>query len=241
MEKKAAKRFYKDVTISQDSQGYQVMLDTRALKSPAKAALILPYQSLAEAIRAEFAAQEDEIRPESMPAFSLAATAIDRVMTQRDSLNEELVRFGHNDLICYRCSADEDPVLAERQQDAWGVTQSWMNERYGIQLQAFDGIMPQSQSAEITPLLEQAVSLPDDWRFVVLYRATTLTGSLSLGLAFLDGALDVGQLMALAFLDEYYQEEKWGADEWSVERRDNIETELKDAYSYLALLNEVSA
>ena len=236
MERKAAKRFYKDVTINNDATGYQVMLDARALKTPAKAALVLPNESLAQVVRDEFDAQIDVISPETMPIFSLAATAIDRVTTQRQSLNEELVRFGHNDLICYRCGADEDPLLAKRQKDKWGPIQDWMKTRYDVALQAFDGIMPQAQSPDITARLEEAVCMPDDWRFVVLYRATTLTGSLSLGLAFLDGELDVSTLMALAFLDEFYQEEKWGADEWSVERRDNIETELKDAYSYATLL-----
>ena len=43
--------------------------------------------------------------------------------------------------------------------------------------------------------------------------------------------------MKQAFLDEFHQEEKWGADEWALERRTTIETELQDAARYMALLS----
>ena len=237
MEKNHAKRFYKTVSYVAKEQGFEVLLDERSLKTPAKAALILPHEALAKKVRDEFDAQIEAIVPETMPIFSLAATAIDRVMPQRATLDEELVRFGHNDLISYRCGAEEDPVLAERQNAQWGLIQSWMAETYHIHLQAFEGIMPQSQPSEIQPHLEAAVRGIDDWRYVALYRATTLTGSLSLGLGFVAHYLDVAGLMSHAFLDEFYQEEKWGADDWALERRTNIESELQDAQSYMALLS----
>lgn len=236
MEKKHAQRFYKQVSYVPKEGGFEVMLDERALKTPAKAPLILPNEALAAAIRDEFDAQTEAIIPDNMPIFSLAATAIDRVMTQRETLDDELVRYGHNDLISYRCSAEEDTVLAAREAEKWGALQDWMAQNYNVHLLAFDGIMPQSQPAEIKPHLEAAVRAVDLWRYVALYRATTLTGSVSLGFGFVTGHLTVDELMALAFLDDLYQEEKWGTDEWAVERRDNIQKEIQDAYSYLALL-----
>ena len=236
-DKKLAKRFYKTVTVQENAAGFEVMLDTRALKSPAKAALNLPNEALANAIRDEFDAQKEEIAPDTMPIFSLAATAIDRVMTQRDTLNAELVGYGQNDLICYRCAPDEDPVLAEREAEKWGAIQNWMAKTHNVTLRAFDGIMPQPQGADVGPALEAAITAIDDWQFVALYRATTLSGSVSLGLAFVAGHLDVTALMQLAFLDDYYQEEKWGADEWAIERRDHIQSELQDAFTFLSLLS----
>ena len=236
MEKKNAKRFYKSVTIEESGDGFEVLLDERRLKTPAKAPLNLPNKALAEAIRGEFDAQIDVIEAETMPVFSLAATAIDRVSTQRATLDAELVRFGHNDLISYRCPADEDEVLAARQAEMWGQIQQWMTDRYNVSLLAFDGVMPQSQPTEIKAPLEAAVRRFDDWRYVTLYRATTLTGSLSLGLRFAQGDFTVSDMMAYAFLDDLYQEEKWGADHFAVERRGHIETELKQAHDYLMLL-----
>ena len=236
MEQKRAKRFYKAASYQACEGGYEVLLDSRSLKSPAKAPLILPTDALASTIAAEWDAQDDEIAPESMPIFSLAATAIDRVMTQRKMLDEELVRFGENDLISYRCSPDEDPVLAAREQEQWGAIQAWMADTHNVHFAVFDGIMPQAQPAAVAVNLAQTIEMINDWQMVSCYRATTLTGSVSLGLAFIANHLDVAGLMSHAFLDDLYQEEKWGADEWAIERRQNIEAELKDAHHFMGLL-----
>ena len=236
MDKKQAKRFYKSVSVEQMVAGYQVKLDERVLKSPAKASLVLPNKLLADEIAKEFDAQIENISPETMPIFSLASTAIDRVATQRDTLDSELVRYGQSDLICYRCSQDEDEFLAKRQEEMWGAIQQWMLDTFDISLLAFDGIMPHPQPDSVLPKLEDAVKSVDNWRYVGLYRVTTLSGSLSLGLRFVTSDFAVDDLMAHAFLDEYYQEEKWGVDEWAVERRDNIKTELADASRFLSLL-----
>ena len=191
---------------------------------------------MAEAITAEFNNQEEEIVPASMPIFSLASTVIDRILPQRDILDDELVRYGLNDLICYRVEDDEDKALAVKQNEIWGDIQNWLADTYGISLQEFQGVMPQSQAESVAQKYPLVITPIDSWSYVALYRVTTLSGSLALGLAFRDGKLDVNALMAHAFLDEYHQEEKWGADEWAVERRDNIKTEFTDMWDFLKLL-----
>ena len=70
MDKKQAKRFYKSVSVEQMVAGYQVKLDERVLKSPAKASLVLPNKLLADEIAKEFDAQIENISPETMPIFS---------------------------------------------------------------------------------------------------------------------------------------------------------------------------
>ena len=111
-----------------------------------------------------------------------------------------------------------------------------MTDTYDVSLPAFDGVMPQSQTAMKIASCKKPLRRFDDWRYVTLYRATTLSGSLSLGLRFAQGDFTVSDMMAYAFLDDLYQEEKWGADHFAVERRGHIETELKQAHDYLMLL-----
>ena len=236
MNQKAAKRFYKQAEMIALDGGFGVQLDGRALKSPARASLILPTPHLAEAVRDEFNNQQDEILPESMPIFSLASTVIDRILPQRETLDDELVRYGLNDLICYRAEDDEDKALAQKQAREWGGIQNWLLDEYGIALQHFSGVMPQSQADSVAQKWPLIITPIDSWSYVALYRVTTLSGSLALGLAFRDKKIDVSALMKHAFLDEYHQEEKWGADEWAVERRDNVETEFKDMWNFLKLL-----
>jgi len=77
------KRVYKQATARAAEGGWGVALDGRPMRTPTKHELIVPSAALAEAVAAEWDAQQDEIRPATMPLTRLAATAIDRTRTQR--------------------------------------------------------------------------------------------------------------------------------------------------------------
>ena len=225
------KRFYKEVRAVPADDAWQVTLDGRALRSPAGARLSLPGADLAKAVADEWGAQGDDIDPASMPIFSLAVTVIDRVTPQRPTLVHELTAYGGNDLLCYR---DEQAELADRQAKHWQPWLDWLVTEHRIGLTPVTGIMPVSQgeARKFTPLIERY----DDWRLGILHRATSLSGSLVLGLGFVDGALDSGRLFDLAFLDELWQNEKWGTDFEAADRQNRIRGEFDDAARFLALL-----
>ena len=70
----------------------------------------------------------------------------------------------------------------------------------------------------------------------VLHRAVSLGGSLVLGLGFVAGRLDAEQLFNTAFLDELWQNEKWGRDYEAEDRQNYICAELVEAARFLQLL-----
>ena len=230
----AKKRFYKSVLLADD--GLSIQLDGRNLRSPAGSLLRLPTMSLASAIADEWRAQSDDIDPATLPLFSLAVTVVDRVIPQRDAIIAELSAYGGNDLLCYR---DDKEDLASRQQDQW---QPWLDdlaENRGIALQIVTGIMPicQPDAAKFPPL----IAAYDDWRLGMLHRATTLSGSLVLGLGFVDMVIDDERMFTLAFLDELWQNEKWGTDFEAADRHECLRTELQDVARFLALLSDKAA
>ena len=96
--------------------------------------------------------------------------------------------------------------------------------------------MPVSQSPASLAALGQAVAAYDDWEIGMLYRATTLGGSLVLGLAMLREEMDAATLFELAFLDELWQAERWGSDWEAEDRRAGIRNELDQTYRFLQLL-----
>ena len=227
----AKKRFYKSVLLADD--GLSIQLDGRNLRSPAGSLLRLPTKSLASAIADEWRAQGDDINSATLPLFSLSVTVIDRVIPQRDAIMAELSAYGGNDLLCYR---DDQDDLASRQQDQW---QPWLDdlaENRGIALQIVTGIMPifQPDAAKFPPL----ISAYDDWRLGMLHRATTLSGSLVLGLGFVDMVIDHERMFTLAFLDELWQNEKWGTDFEATDRHEGLRNELQDVARFLALLGD---
>jgi len=228
------KRIYKEVSCQATPSGFEVQLDGRQLKSPAKHALTLPTEALAQEIAAEWDAVEETVDPAAMPQFSLAVTVVDRVTPQRDELISQMISYGMNDLLCYR--EGEDSILAARQSEAWD---GWLDEaksRLGLSFQTTTGIMPITQADENIFKLQQAISELNDWQLGVLVRATSLGGSLILGLFFVASVLDAKALFELSFLDELYQGEKWGEDAEAVQRLDNIRAELDAAEAFLALL-----
>ena len=231
------KRFYKSVALATHNGGFSVQLDGRDLRSPAGRLLNLPKLALARVIADEWQAQGDYIDPASMPLFSLAVTVVDRVIPQRDKIIAELSAYGENDLLCYR--DDQYGALASRQQDHW---QPWLDQllaKHGIELQVATGIMPipQPDVVKFSPLIKTY----DDWRLGLLHRVTSLSGSLVLGLNFVDALIDDEEIFKLAFLDELWQNEKWGKDFEAAGRHGFLRGELQDAARFLALLGDKAA
>ncbi len=228
------RRFWKQADYRPSATGWQIFLDTRELKTPMGQPLELPSEGLASAIAGEWQQAGEEIQPDRMPQFSLAATVLDRVRPQRGSLQEEMTRYGLNDLLCYR--TDTDAGLAARQRENWDPWLDWLASRHRLQLAVTDGVMPLQQSAEAAARWPQLLEVLDDWRLGMLVRAAQLGGSAVLGLAFVEGAIEAADLHSLAFLDEIWQAEKWGQDGEAEERRKAIAAELAEAGRLLSLL-----
>ena len=225
------KRFYKDVTTDTGDDGWVIKLDNRMLRSPAGALLHLPSQALAAAVADEWRAQDEHIDAASMPLFSLAVTVLDRVIPQQPAIVSELAGYGDNDLLCYR---SEDDDLAARQQQFWQPWLEWADSAFGVSLQVATGIMPVNQPH--AGGFHDALQQFDAWRLGALHRAVSLGGSLVLGLGFVAGRLDAEQLFNTAFLDELWQNEKWGRDYEAEDRQNYTRTELADAARFLRLL-----
>ena len=73
------RRFYTDVTLARHAGDWQVMLDTRAVKTVGGRAQIIPTEPLAEALAAEWRRQGENIDPASLPMRDMADYAIDVV------------------------------------------------------------------------------------------------------------------------------------------------------------------
>ena len=228
------KRFYKDVTVKHNETGYQICLDGRAVRSPAKAVVVVSNLVLAEAVQAEWQAVEDEIQPEDMPLYSMAVTVTDRVTPQRQALADELAGYIHDDVLRYRSGDDLD--LAARQTELWDPWLNWADEACDLHLPTTAGLMPVSAVEGVEQIILGRLQPLADDQFGCLYRVATLSGSVVLGLAFQRGLLNADDVFETAFLDELYQNSLWGADEEAVRRQQTIRSELKDVERFMNML-----
>lgn len=232
------KRFYQSVSVQEGAAGYSIYLDKRAVQTPLKHDVILPSQALAEAVATEWDAagrDETDIDPSLMPIFSMAVTVADRVDGQENILRDELMRYGGNDVICYRAATDTGDIHAH-QKEHWDSWCQWAETELGVGLVLTEGLMPVNQPDNVQHALAELVSGIDGWQLGCGYRAVTLGGSFVLGYAFLQRKLSANSLFDLCFLDELYQNKKWGLDEEAALRHTNIRSELKDLESILSML-----
>ncbi|MCC5975427.1 MAG: ATPase [Rubellimicrobium sp.] len=204
------KRFWSDVTLAEDAEGFFVLLDSRRLRTPGKVPLVLPSRPLAEWIAAEWREQKDEVQPRTMPATRTANSAVDKVMPQRAEVATLLVAYGETDLLCYRAEA---PVpLAERQAAGWNPWLGWAERQFAARLVTVEGVMPIRQDPAALSRLRAEVEALTPFRLAAFHDLVALSGSLILALAVAKGEIAPDRAWDLSRIDEDWQAEQWGSD-----------------------------
>jgi chaperone required for assembly of F1-ATPase len=230
------KRFYTETAVDAGDGGHRVLLDGKPMRTPAKAVLVLPTRTLAEAIAAEWreVPEKAEINVSQLPLTRLAATGLDRVATQRERVVEDTAKYAGSDMLCYRASAPSS--LVERQQATWQPLLDWAAGRYGARFVVAEGTTFVAQPADAVARLREAVAAHGDLALAALYNLTHISGSLVIALAVAEGHLPADKAFAAAQLDELYQIERWGEDPTATLRHENIRHDIEAGARFLALL-----
>lgn len=205
------KRFWKAVGVVEVDDGFAVELDGRRIKTPAKAPLVVPTRAMAEAVAAEWSAQDDEIDPLSMPVTRSANAAIDKVRPQHAEVAEMLAAYADSDLLCYRAEGPEG--LVARQAEAWDTALDWAEETLGARLAVHRGVIHQPQDPAALARISAQVHALDPFSLAAFHDLVSLSGSLILGFAAALGWRDAETIWHLSRVDELWQEEQWGPDE----------------------------
>ncbi|QDL90586.1 ATPase [Paroceanicella profunda] len=232
----APRRFWTRAEVREAEGGHAVTLDGRPVRTPAKAPLVLPSRALAEAIAAEWDAQEDRVDPASMPFTRLSNTSLDRVGPQHGAVVAMIAEYGGADLTCYR--AVTPATLARRQAEAWDPLLDWADATFGARLTPVAGVMHLAQPTEALARLTDAVSGQDPFRLTALADLVSISGSLVLGLAVAHRHLDAGAAWPLSRVDEDWQSEQWGRDDEAEAHAALKRADFLRAERMLALLDD---
>lgn len=209
-----ARRFWKVAAVVETDGGFAVELDSRPVRTPAKALLVLPTRNLAKAVSAEWDAQEGQVDPLSMPFTRSANAAIDKVAAQREEVIDMIAEYGGSDLICYR--AKSPPELAERQALNWNPLLAFSEEQLGAPLQSTVGVVHKPQQASSLKRLRDHVAALSDFELTAFHDLVSLSGSLVIGFAVTRKFADAESLWHVSRIDELWQQEQWGEDEEAV-------------------------
>lgn len=218
-----AKRFYKSAVATPVEDGFGVHLDGRTLKTPGKQTLKVTSEFVARLVAAEWEAQVETIKPETMPVTRLVNVSIELAPGNRHKLAEEVRKYGGTDLLSYRA---ENPVeLAEQQADLWDPVLEWASRR-GITLATTNKVLaiPQDE-ASLQKISDYAQTL-DDLHLTLFVHLVAVFGSALLGMAVMEKHLSGSRAFELSRVDNLYQIEQWGEDEEAAEIAANLADEV---------------
>jgi chaperone required for assembly of F1-ATPase len=230
------KRFYARAGVTPSPDGFAVTLDDKPVRTLSGRALAAPTQDIAEAIAAEWEAQQEFINPLTMPLTRLANSVVDAVADRAGAVAADIAKYFESDLLFYR--AGHPDGLVAREAAHWDPPLFWAAEALGAHFILAEGIMHVRQPDAAIEAARAA--LPEDpWSVAALHVITTTTGSALLALALLRGVLDSEAVWAAAHVDEDWNIEKWGVDEEVAARRAAKLVDFGAAVRILKALNPV--
>lgn len=228
-----AKRFWTEARAEPCEGGYTVRLDGRPVKTPAKAAFVVPTLALAQAAAAEWDAQAGIVKPETMPVTRAINSAIDKLTQQFDEVVGLLAAYGASDLLCYRATGPEG--LVARQAAGWDPLLDWSAASLGAPLMVTAGIVPIDQSAESLARLHAQVAQFNIFELSAFHDLVAISGSLVLAFAVTKGRLAGIEAFDLSRIDEAWQAEFWGVDDDAAALEASKRQALLDAERFYAL------
>lgn len=210
MRRDLPKRFWTAVDVEKTVDGWRVRLDGRPVRTPGKHELVLPDRALADAVAAEWAAQEGRLDPATMPVTRLANAVVDGVVERAAEVAADAAKYAGTDLLCYRAEAPER--LVTRQTEAWDPILDWVEATFDARFLVGEGVIHVAQDPEAIAAVADAVATLDPWRLAGLHAVTTICGSVLIALALAHRRLDADAAWAAAHVDDHWSLELWGSD-----------------------------
>ena len=229
------RRFWKAVALEPEADAWTVRLDDRPLRTPARAALLLPTRALGEAVAEEWRSAGATVDPRSMPMTGLANSAIDRIAPDKSAFASGLARYADADLACYR--SEWPPELVERQADVWDPLLAWARRRFDVDFVTTSGLLHVPQPTATVDRLAHEVTVVDAFRLAGLSPLVTIGGSLIAALAVLQKSMTPEEAWQAVSIDERWQLDRWGSDAEALTALENRRADFMAAASFLELLD----
>jgi chaperone required for assembly of F1-ATPase len=210
------KRFYGEAGVEEADGGFAITLDGKPIRTPSGRVVTVPVREIAEAIAAEWQAQQETLDPLTMPLTRFANSVVEAVVDRVDVVADDVAKYLHSDLLFYRAGYPE--ALVAREAQNWDPVLFWAADTLGAHFILAEGIMHVAQP-ETAVQAARAAMPSDPWSVAAMHVVTTLTGSALLALAMKHGVLGPEQVWAAAHVDEDWNAEKWGVDEEVAARR----------------------
>src|SRR5215213_9558841 len=140
------KRFYAKAGAVQTSGGLAVTLDDKPIRTPSGRQVVVPAKEIADAIVAEWDAQQEFIDPLTMPMTRFANSVVEAVVDRVEAVTEDMAKYFETDLLFYRAGHPE--ALVARETAHWDPLLSWAANELGAHFILSEGIVHVAQPAQ---------------------------------------------------------------------------------------------
>ncbi|KAI9218579.1 hypothetical protein BC828DRAFT_388234 [Blastocladiella britannica] len=218
------KKFWRAVTLAEEKDGWQVLLDGRKVRTPKGTPLVVARDQtmLAHLVSAEWEAQEKLLRAYSLPLTSIIVRSLDDLNdaeVRRETI-DKLMKFLQTDATCY---LQEHPqVLVDLQETHWVPLVDWARKRFGVELRTTTSLLAPAQPAATTATLRAHVETYSPLQLSAFERAVLTSKSFVIGLALVEGAVSAEEATAAASVEVQAQIDVYGEveDAHDVDRED---------------------
>ncbi len=228
------KRFWTEAGAVRTEGGWQVQLDGRPLRTPARAPLLLPTIMLADAIAAEWQAAQGKVAPGSLPLTGLANAATDIVTADHGDFAESLAGYAESELLCYR--ADAPLELVAHQAAHWEPLLKAVEARHALLFRRTAGVMHVPQPPETLARVQTLYAGFNAWQLAALQPVVTITGSAVIALALIAGDISAEAAFDAGALEELWQAAHWGEDSLATAARAERRRTYDAAIAFLSLI-----
>lgn len=212
------KRFYARAEAVATPEGFELRLDGKPARTPARLPLRHPSRAVMETVAREWAEQGERIDPAAMPMTRLLNVALDAVPARAQEVADDIVKYAGSDLVCYR--GGEPQTLVDAENAAWNPVLDWARDTLGARFALAEGVMFAGQPPEAVEAVRHAVAdARDPLTLAALHSMTSLTGSALLALAVWKGRLSAQEAWDAAHVGEDHQMRVWGQDAEALARR----------------------
>ncbi|KAJ3351109.1 ATP synthase complex assembly protein atp12 [Allomyces javanicus] len=218
------KRFWRAVSLKEGENGYNVLLDGRAVKTPKGTPLTVPaaHRHMAYMVSGEWESQDKLIKPYSLPLTSLVVRAQDDMTDPevRADATDKLMKFLDTDATCYH--SDHPECLVELQQQHWDPLVDWVRTTFNVELFTTTSLLAPKQPAATKAVLRAHVDQYTPHQMACFEKAVLASKSFVIGLALVEGRLSGQQASDAARVEVMSQIARFGEveDAHDVDRED---------------------
>ena len=228
------KKKIKKLSFDKKGSKYQLFLNDKPFLTPSKNEIILPLNLIKKIIE-ELNKEENNLVKETISVFSFCVTSIDKVLPNRGFINNEILNYFITDSLFYRENLNKD--LKQEQQLQFDPIIKIFEKKLKVKISLSEYTIPVRQSYDANSKMLLFINKLNELELTGMLELVNISNSLILSYLLFNKMIGSDTFLSVSFLEENFQERKWGLDKDNVKKKSAVSKQLNEVLHFLELLN----